>query len=247
MKKLIFLMACLFAMTSVMPVQAKKEKKEKKEFEWKMPELSGNADFDKYLLTCDTLYNRINTYRDSVVFYHVVKYPEVDALGDTIYQLKVQDQYGNYRGTGLAAMQYANLALQGTSLLADLVSITAETASATATLPSLGLKALSYGKYVKAGPKIVSMGTKEIKAIMDSVKIQRKQIRAVRQYYKLIEDKENPNAKADAKKILEVQLENVPEVALTEDEKKKAAEQEAADNALAKNSGYNPDDEVDLD
>ena len=82
---------------------------------------------------------------------------------------------------------------------------------------------------------------------MDSVKIQRKQIRAVRQYYKLIEDKENPNAKADAKKILEVQLENVPEVALTEDEKKKAAEQEAADNALAKNSGYNPDDEVDLD
>ena len=142
MKKLIFLMACLFAMTSVMPVQAKKEKKEKKAFEWKMPELSGNADFDKYLKTCDTLYNRINTYRDSVTFYHVVKYPEIDALGDTIYQLKVQDQYGNYRGTGLAAMQYANLILQGTSLLADLVGITAETATATATLPSLGLKAL---------------------------------------------------------------------------------------------------------
>jgi hypothetical protein len=249
MKKIILLMACLFAFTASMEVMAakKKEKKEKKTYEWVMPELTEVKEIDDYLLKCDTLYNRIRSYSDSVTFYHVVKVATIDALGDTIYDLKIQDQEGNFRGTALAAMQYTDLIKSGTQLVGDLAIISLMTASATASLPQLGaLKAISYGKYIKAGPKLVSMGTSEMKEIMDSINTQRKQIRAVRKYYKTIGDKENPNAKADASKILTVEFETAPVVVLTTEQKKAADEQEAKDNAIAQAAGFDPDKEEDL-
>lgn len=66
------LMALVAMMCFVPVIEAKnapKKKKEKKKFEWVMPEkMTGIEDFDKYLLTCDTLWNRITTYRDSIHF-----------------------------------------------------------------------------------------------------------------------------------------------------------------------------------
>ncbi len=253
MKKLIMLLACLFAFTAATTLQAqdkKKEKKEKerKEYVWEMPKLTGNADFDKYLLKCDTVYNRIKTYSDSIDAYHVVLDYDIDAQGDTIFIPKVVDDQGRARGTSLAAMQYFQYFTTGTSLLADIVSITALTATATTALPSLGvMKAVSYGKYVKAGPKIVQMGTREINDILSDVKKQRKMIRNIRNYYKTLEDKENPNAQIDANKIIAENFKDVLREMRTPEQREADKAQEAQDNALAQQAGYDPDSEAELD
>ncbi len=247
MKKVVLILSCLFAFACINDALAqdkkKKEKvkKEKKEYVWEMPALTGNEGFDKYLLTCDTLYNRISTYRDSVTFYHIVLDCDIDAQGDTIFNPRMIDDEGNARGTALAAMQYSDMFKTGTSLLADLVIITAETASATASLPSLGTKALSYAKYVKAGPKILSMGTSEVKDIMGKISVQRKQIRSIRKYYKTLQDKENPNAVADANKIITVELTDIPRVVWTTEQRVAADVQEKKDNEEAVDKGFDPD------
>jgi hypothetical protein len=64
MKKLLVFMACVLSMGLVLPVSAEmspekkdkkeKKKKEKKPYEWKMPALTGDKDFDDYLKLCDT-------------------------------------------------------------------------------------------------------------------------------------------------------------------------------------------------
>ena len=48
-------------------VQAQKKKKEKKAYEWKWDgELSGNETVDGYLLSCDTLWTEIQSYRKDI-------------------------------------------------------------------------------------------------------------------------------------------------------------------------------------
>lgn len=197
MKKVLAILVFVLGIGIVMPQQAfgqdekmeKKEKKEKKSkekkpFVWEMPELTGDKTFDDYLKTCDTLYNRVRTYSDSIVFYKVKKGIYTDKkTGEQKEVMGVFDDEGNYRSSGKALKQYAELTLQGTNLIADLALITASTAAATAALPGLGLKALSYGKYVKAGPKIVSMGTNEIGEIVKMTRQQAKEIRALRKGY----------------------------------------------------------------
>jgi hypothetical protein len=54
------------------------------------------------------------------------------------------------------------------------------TASATSALPSLGMKALSYGKYLKAGPKMIDYGMKEIKEITTKARSQAKDIKKLK-------------------------------------------------------------------
>jgi len=183
---------CAIALGLIMPQTAfckndkkeKKEKKEKKPYVWKMPELTGDETFDDYLKTCDTLYNRVRTYSDGIVFYQVKKGIVTDKnTGEKKEVMGVFDEEGNYRSSGKALQQYAELTLQGTSLIADLALITTSTAAATASLPGLGLKALSYGKYIKAGPKIVKMGTDEIGEIIKMTRTQAKAIRALRKGY----------------------------------------------------------------
>ena len=51
------------------------------------------------------------------------------------------------------------------------------TAAATAALPSLGLKSLSYGKYLKAGPNSIAAGGKEMKRIYTTARKQATQIK----------------------------------------------------------------------
>lgn len=249
MKKILFLLICLFTFTAATTVQAKdnKEKKPKKEFKWELPELTGNTNFDQYLLKCDTIYNRIRCYSDSIDSYHVVLDYNIDAQGDTIFIPKVIDNEGRARGTVLAGMQYLQWTTNGASLLLDIAGISVYTASATTALPSLGaMKALSYGKYLKAGPKIAQMGTKEFKEILDNAKEQRRLIKKIREYYKTLDDKENPNAQADANKIIAENFQNVLREMRTDEQRAADKEQEAKDNALAQQAGYNPDDEPDV-
>lgn len=169
------------AVLMLLPCGAQAQKKEKK-FEWKLPKLTENKEFDTYLLTCDTLYTRIQAYNDSIVYYKVAQTDtgEKDDAGQPLYKYAVIDDEGNARNTGRALLQYADFILTGTNIVLDCANLTLLTASATTALPSLGLNALSYGKYLKAGPKIVGMGGKEIKEIVSSCKTQAKAIRALR-------------------------------------------------------------------
>lgn len=166
----------------LLPCGMKAQKKEKKKFVWELPKLTENKEFDTYLLTCDTLYTRIQVYNDSIVYYKVAQTDtgEKDDAGQPLYKYAVIDDEGNARNTGRALLQYADFILTGTNIVLDCANLTLLTASATAALPSLGFNALSYGKYVKAGPKIVAMGGQEIKEIVTSCKIQAKAIRALK-------------------------------------------------------------------
>lgn len=162
--------------------QAQKKKKEKKPFVWELPKLTGNKDFDEYLLTCDTLYTRIQHYNDSIVYYKVeqAETGQTDDTGKPLYKYQIVDAEGNVRTPGRALAQYADFILTGTNIILDCTNLSLLTATATASLPSLGFNALSYGKYIKAGPKIVGMGGKEIKEIVTSCKAQAKAIRALK-------------------------------------------------------------------
>lgn len=160
----------------------KKEKKEKKKFVWELPKLTENQEFDTYLLTCDTLYNRIQAYNDNIVYYKVAQTDtgEKDDAGQPLYKYAIVDDEGNARNTGRALLQYADFVLTGTNIVLDCASLSLLTATATTALPSLGLNALSYGKYLKAGPRIVAMGGQEIKEIVTSCKSQAKAIRSLK-------------------------------------------------------------------
>ena len=227
MKQLFMSLLCAMALGIVMPQQAfsqddKKEKKEKKKkdkkpFVWEMPALTGDKTFDEYLKTCDTLYHRIRNYSDGIVFYSVKKGIVTDKNGEKKEVMGVFDSQGNYRSSGKALEQYAQLALQGTGLLSDLTVITTRTAAATSALPSLGMKALSYGKYVKAGPKIVQMGTDEIGEIVKMTRTQAKEIRALRKGYN--EEGQLKDGKIDPSNIDGVDLTKVETVYIEDPDK----------------------------
>lgn len=184
MKKLFTLIACAIAMGMMMPSTAfagkKKEKKEKKPYEWVMPELTGNESFDEYLLKCDTMYNQIRSYCDSIVFYEIAEITVIDENGEKDIKYQVVDEAGNLRSSNLAFKQNLDLVMAYPEIALDMTSMAAYTASATAALPSLGLNALSYGKYVKAGPKIIGMGGSEMKKIYKKARAQAKQIKALK-------------------------------------------------------------------
>ena len=199
MNKKTKMMAFMMVLAMMIPVatmaqkkEKNKNKKEKKEFVWQLPEkMTGIDDFDKYLLTCDTIYNRITTYRDSITFYSVKNIQLIDKNGNAVKTIAGQDSIitavvdkdNNIRGTGEALMQYLDMTNTGLDILNDLLSITGETISATASLASNPLLAFSYGKYLKAGPKIVSMGGSTIKEILREIKTQKKAIRAYKKNY----------------------------------------------------------------
>lgn len=186
MKRFFALVACAIVVSLVMPSSAfaqkkKKEKNEKAPYEWVMPELSGNETFDEYLLKCDTLYNKIQSYsNDSIVFYEVAEITVIDEKGEKDTKYQVVDAEGNLRSSNLAFKQNLDIIMAYPEIALDMTSMVAYTVSATAALPNLGLKALSYGKYIKAGKKIVELGGKEMKVIYKKSRAQAKQIKALK-------------------------------------------------------------------
>jgi hypothetical protein len=125
--------------------------KAKKEFIWEKPEkLTGNEDFDGYLLTCDTLWNKIQNYNEQITYYKVAQAPtgEVDETGNPIYKYMVIDDEGNPYKTLQVITQYASWIASGSLIILECTALSLKTASATTALPKLGLKAISYAKYV---------------------------------------------------------------------------------------------------
>lgn len=198
-----------------------KEKKVKKEFVWELPALTKNEDFDKYLLTCDTLYHEINKYCENMSFYTVAPIIVVDENGDTLREANgeifkryaVVDTTDNYRirGTKEALLQLTDIILGGTNLLLDIANISLLTASATTALPDLGaMNALTYAKYLKAGPKIAQMGTQEIKKIIESCKAQARAVKQLKNGF--TESGELKNAQGDASNLEGLDIANLPPV-----------------------------------
>lgn len=149
-----------------MSAQKDKKKKEKKELIWELPEPSGDPTIDGYLLSCDTLYHKISTYRDSLSHY---KYQEASfSVGGKNYLFKcmidsVNNQFLSY---GMGRWQVAQGIMTGAEIILDATSLSLNTASAALALPNLKLKAIKYFKPVKdLGPHVIGMGLKEIPAI----------------------------------------------------------------------------------
>lgn len=235
---LIMVMAVI-APTSLQ-AQKEKKKKEKKEYVWKMPELTNNKDFDTYLLTCDTLNTRIREYCDNIVFYEVKKIHETDENGNVLMDengqpkeiYAVVDSENHIRGSKEAIFQYADMILNGTNIILDMANITLLTASATTALPSLGLNAFSYGKYLKAGPKLVQYGGQEIKEILTKCRAQAKQIRAYKNSFTEAGDLIDPQA--DTSNLDGVNLNDVPTITKPSGELAAELEKAKQENANAK-------------
>lgn len=185
MKKLNYLLMALLAVLVVMPISTnaqsnKKKKKAKKEFVWDWNhEKSGNEDVDAYLMACDTLWNDITQYQENITAYEFKE--DTFKLGDKYYvQAWMQTKDNALLTKAAANWQLVESVTSGISIVANSVQIAAQTASATMALPSLGLKAFSYGKYVKAGPIIIGKAGKEIKEIVVLRKEQMNKWKAMR-------------------------------------------------------------------
>lgn len=195
-----------------------KKKKEKKPYEWVMPELSGNENIDKYLLACDTMFNEVKSYKESITFYEVKKIQITDANGTVVTDengnpkevYAVVDENNTIRGAGQALAQYVQMTLAGTNLILSMANIGLLTTSATMSLPSLGLGALSYGKYIKAGPKLIGMASSEIKGIVKDCRAQARNIKAYKKNFS--EKGELLDPQADISNLDGTSLADVPTV-----------------------------------
>jgi len=169
MRKLTKTLIAILAVLVMAPMgaEAKKEKKrkERKEYEWKMPDkLSGNAVVDEYLLSCDTLWNDIQKYNESMTTYEF-KSDTFAVNGDIYIMSHMENAQGQYLTRAAANWQLFEAVTLGVSIVADGVLIGLQTANATLELPNLGLGALSYARYVKAGPNIIRLAGEEIKEL----------------------------------------------------------------------------------
>ncbi len=185
MKKLTKVLVAILAITVMAPmaVEAKKEKKkkDKKKYEWKMPDqLSGNETIDTYLLSCDTLWNDIQKYNESMTTY-IFKTDTFAVNGEIYVMSHMENAQGEYLTRAAANWQLVEAITLGVDIVADGVDIGLQTATATLALPELGLGALSYGKYVKAGPNIIALAGKEIKELASIRRAQWQQWKAMKE------------------------------------------------------------------
>lgn len=186
MKKLMKVLVAFLAIAMMAPmaVEAKKEKKDKKDkkkYEWKMPDqLTGNEIIDSYLLSCDTLWNDIQKYNESMTTYTFKT--DTFAVGGELYVMShMENAQGEYLTRAAANWQLVEAISIGVEIVADGALIGLQTANATLELPKLGLGALSYAKYVKAGPNIIALAGKEIKELASIRRAQWQQWKAMKE------------------------------------------------------------------
>lgn len=160
--------------------QDKKEKK-KKEFSWNWDgKKSGNKEVDDYLMACDTLWNKIQSYKEDITAYNYVE-DTLNIKGKLYLIVSMEDANQNKLTTSMANWQLVHSILNGASIVLNGTQIGLQTVSATASLPELGFGALSYAKYVTAGPKIIAMAGKEIKDIVNLRKSQMKKWKSLKE------------------------------------------------------------------
>ncbi len=232
---LMFMFAFFIAGVTSVSAEKKKEKKkkEKKPIEWVMPELTGDETFDDFLKECDTLYTRMQTIEKEVPFYEVRKIINTET-GDSI--VAVVDSIGTIRSSSLAYQQYLDAIESASNLILDFAVISTSTAAATTALPSLGMKAFTYGKYIKTGGQLAIQCPAKLKEMIQKFTVQRNAIRA---YKKDFDEKtgkiKDPSVNPDSLEAL-----NLGEkAALNKSTEQIAAELADADKV---NEGINIDD-----
>ncbi|MDO4171670.1 MAG: hypothetical protein Q4E63_01470 [Prevotellaceae bacterium] len=169
MRKRLFQFAILvIGMLVALPMTAdaaKKEKKEKKPYEWTWNgEKSGNADIDAYLIGVDTLWRNMKVLHEQWEMYQY-KEDTIAVNGKYYIIAHMEDSEGKYVTRGTVNWQLAHTITESVGIVGNSTVIALQTATATLSLPQLGLKGLSYAKYVKGGPNVIALSAKEMKAI----------------------------------------------------------------------------------
>mgnify|MGYP002855045498 CR=1 FL=1 len=140
-----------------------KEKKEKAAYVWDWDgTLSGNQEFDHYLLSIDTLWNNLQEYK-TVYSSYEFKTDTLTINGKHYLMAYMQDAQGNKVTQSQTNWQVYNCVMAGTNIVLDATNASLLTASASLALPSLGLNSITFAKYIKGGPKVIEMGMKEMK------------------------------------------------------------------------------------
>ena len=140
------------------------------------------------------------------------------------------DDKDNIRGSNEALAQYFDMTNTGLAILGDLVKITGETTVATASLAGDPLKALSYGKYLKAGPNIAIEGGKMMKELLKKMNQQKKEIRQYKQDYSEAGELKDPTISAE--EIDAHYSNNEPITKLSEEYNNAIAEIQAKDSSI---------------
>lgn len=199
MKKLInSLLLVIIAFTFIMPANVssavnnvpqekkKKEKKPKKErppFEWadvRPDKLSGVKEMDEYILYCDTIWDRVQTYKDEITFFKLDTAWALDG-NDTIKVVRISDQDGVPRNFSHSMKQIMETTLTGTNLLLDVTLISLMTTNASLSMASNPLLVFGYTKCIKGGPQIVKLAYGEVKETVDLYKTQSAEIKKIKE------------------------------------------------------------------
>ena len=183
MKK--FLLLCLLVAFSCVAAPAakkeKKQKKEKAEYVWDWDGVrSGNATFDEYLMTVTQIWNDIEQYEAEFGQYHYMT-DTICIYGKFYLLAYMQDNVGNLVTRSQVNWQVTNSIFAATNIVLEATNASLMTASATLELPSLGLNALVFGKYIKGGPMVIAKGMKEIGAIAKANKANARAWKAMKQ------------------------------------------------------------------
>ena len=160
-----------------------KKEKEKKEVEWPgLPEkFSQEKELDDYILSCDTVWNRMQTYRDSVIIFKIDSQLVYDENAKMhYYAVKIRDEEGTEKNFSSVLIQSLQLTATGINIIGDASIINLKVISATAVLVSKPLLSLTYGKYIKTGPQIAGMAYNEFKTIVEAKKEESRVIKALR-------------------------------------------------------------------
>lgn len=161
-----FAMLLLGMLIAMPPVaEAAKEKKEKKPYEWNWDKkLSGDKNVDDYLLSIDSIWYQMQDLNKEMEIY-TYKEDTLVVNGKTYIAAHMEDAKGDYVTRGTVNWQFAHTTTLSGSIVMQSTLVALQTATATMSLPNLGLNAFSYGKYVKAGPKVIEMAAKGVKDI----------------------------------------------------------------------------------
>lgn len=160
-----------------------KKGKEKEAFNWEKvrpKKLSGDKDMDLYILTCDTMWGRIQSYKDSINFFRLDTVWATDKEGVLCKVIKIQDQNGNPRNFSESLKQGMDITFTGTNILLDVANITLLNTTATLSLASNPLLAFGYTKCLKGGLNINKLAFKEVKYIVNATKKQIAQTKSMR-------------------------------------------------------------------
>lgn len=159
----------------------KKEKKPQKEFVWDWDgEKTGVKNVDDYLLGCDTLWTGIENFKKDIACYQYYDYTFSvnDKKYTTVFMIDSTNQ--KFLSPGLVNWQFTQSAGSVTLLALCATNLALQTSTATLALPELGLKAFTYGKYIKAGPIIIGKAKKEFDEIRSNYTLTRRRFLTAR-------------------------------------------------------------------